>query len=108
MSKVLSLQQLRRELQTSGKKAFEFESEEQPLYKPMCPIEIKMVCWFSEVWPQTNVIVMQSNAGEVVFKDVQYVVRHDNSPVGDSIYTIHCANRTSPNKPTVFQLSEYQ
>lgn len=73
----------------------------------MSPINIKMLCWFSEVWPQTKTIVMKSNCGEICFRQVKYVIKHSDSPIGEALYTIHCANHANQNDSKVFVLREY-
>lgn len=106
---ILSLQDLRRSLQRSKRKVFVFLSEMQPGHKSSAPIGIKMLCWFSEVWPQTNTIVMQSTSGEICFKQVKYVVEHTESVLGEAIYTIHCGGTNGgQTSNSVFELIEYQ
>jgi len=100
---ILSLQELRRVLQKSDKKAFVFSTDEQTQIRPASPVSLEMICWFSEVWPQTNTVVMRSNGGELCFRGVQYVVRHDLAD-GEIVYTIHCKNRKGTDTPSVYEL----
>ena len=105
--KVLSLQQLRRTIQSDEKKSFVFESETQPDYTPQSTMRIYLVCWFGEIWPQANKIIMRSNCGDICFCNVRYVVRQSDSPIGETVYTIHCGGDDGPERPTVYRLAEY-
>jgi len=108
MTKVLSLQQLRRALQQSDQKVFVFDSENQPGFDCTNPISVRMYCWFSEVWPQTETVVMKSNNGELCLRRVDHIVELKSQGDAGTVYTIYCRDVSKHGRSSAYTFREFQ
>lgn len=104
----MTVAEFRRYFARTKQQEWLLDSDKQPGYWVGDPISCKLVCKIKEVWPENNIVVLDTEAGEIVLCRVELVEVFTGHRRRRTVCRIRCKAGIGEQRSFTLQLESYR